>query len=207
MIECGIRFPLIREAFNFKLSEVSGCLISHEHFDHSKAVKDIMKAGINCFMSDGTAKALKLSGHRLKIIKSKELFTIGTFKILPFDTQHDCSDPLGFLLQSRDGEKLLFATDTFYLKYKFKGLNYILIECNYSRKFLEENIKSGITPEAIRNRIIKSHFEIENVKDFLRENDLSRVKQIYLIHISNTNGNSKFFKEEIQKLTGKEVYV
>jgi len=205
MIECGIRFKKIREAFNFKLSEVSGCLLSHCHGDHAKAVKDVMKAGINVYTSPGTIKALNLSGHRLKPVKPLELFTVGTFRVLPFPTEHDCKEPFGFLIQSGT-EKLCFITDTFYCKYKFSGVTHFIVECNYSKEILEENIKSGVVPAAIRNRIVKSHFEIENVKEFFRANDLSAVKQIFLIHISSNNGDPKLFKSEIQKLTGKEVY-
>lgn len=207
MIEAGIRFQAIREAFSFQLSRVAGCLLSHCHGDHSKAIKDLMKVGKNCYMSQGTADALNLSGHRLKVVKSKEVFTVGTFKILPFDTQHDAADPLGFLLQSKGGEKLLFATDTYYLKYNFTGVNYYMIECNYSKVILEENIKSGAVPAAIRNRILKSHFELENVKKFLQSNDLSKAEQIHLIHISGNNGDKEMFKKEIQKITGKQVFV
>lgn len=206
MIECGISVTKIKKAFDFKMSSVAGCLISHEHGDHSKAVKDVMKAGINCFMSEGTKTSLNISRHRVKTVKSKELFTVGTFKIMPFDTQHDCSEPFGFLIQSRK-DKLLFATDTYYLKYKFPGLTKIMIECNYSKTILDENIKNGSCPEVIRNRIVKSHFEIENLKDFFRANDLSKVQEIYLIHISSGNGDPELFKNEIQKITGKPVYV
>lgn len=207
MIEAGIQFKKIQQAFSFKLSNVAGCLISHEHGDHARATKGVMKAGINCYMSEGSATAFNISGHRLKIIKPKELFSIGSFQILPFTTQHDCAEPLGFLIRSRSGEKVLFITDSFYCAYKFKGLTHILVECNYSKGILDENITSGVCPAFLKNRITKSHFELENVKEFLRETDLSWVKQIYLIHISDTNGNGRFFKEEIQKLTGKEVYI
>lgn len=31
LIECGIRFRKIRESFDFRLTQVAGCLISHEH--------------------------------------------------------------------------------------------------------------------------------------------------------------------------------
>jgi len=72
---------------------------------------------------------------------------------------------------------------------------------------LEENIKSGVTPKEVRNRIIRSHFSLENVIEFFRSNDLTSVKQIHLIHISGNNGNPEQFKAEIQKITGKEVYV
>lgn len=207
MIEAGIRFSEIREAFDFKLSQVSGCLCSHEHGDHSKAIKDVMKAGIDCYMSLGTAKALKLSGHRLKTVRSKKLFTVGTFKIMPFNTQHDCAEPYGYLLQSKNGKKLIFITDSFYCRYCFSGVNYYMVECNYSKEILEENIKSGIVPEAIRNRIVKSHFELENVKEFFRANDLSKCDEIHLIHMSGNNADPEFFKIEIQKLTGRPVYI
>lgn len=207
LIEAGISLQKIREAFNFKLSSAAACLITHEHGDHSKAVKDIMRAGIDCYMSNGTAEAIGASGHRLKVVKSKELFAVGSFKVLPFDTQHDAKEPLGFLLQSYDGEKLLFATDTYYIKYRFSGLTYVMLECNYSKEILEENIKVGVVPKEIRNRIVRSHFELDNVKAFLAANDLSNVRKIYLIHLSQNNGEPELFKTEIQKAFGKPVYI
>ncbi|WP_454055620.1 hypothetical protein [Clostridium sp. Marseille-Q7071] len=42
---------------------------------------------------------------------------------------------------------------------------------------------------------MKSHFELENVKDFLRATDLKEVKEIILIHLSDGNSNSAEFKQ------------
>jgi len=86
MLECGLRFREIRQAFNFKLSEVDGCLVSHAHADHSKAVKDVMAAGIDCYMSAGTSEELSLKCHRVKVISHLKKFTINSFQILPFQT-------------------------------------------------------------------------------------------------------------------------
>lgn len=174
--------------------------------DHSKSAKDLMKAGISCYMSEGTAEAIKASGHRVKTVKSKELFSVGTFKVLPFSVEHDANEPIGFLIQSGK-DKLLFATDTYYLKYKFSGLSHIMVECNYSKELLDENIENGSVPAAIRNRIVKSHFEIDNVKKFLLANDLSKCKEIHLIHLSSSNADPVLFKSEIQKLTGIPTHV
>ena len=44
-------------------------------------------------------------------------------------------------------------------------------------------------------------------QDFLRANDLSRVKEIHLLHLSDRNSSANCFKKEIQSLTGKPVYV
>lgn len=207
LIECGIRFREIREALDFQLSEISGCLVSHEHQDHCKAAKDIVKAGIDCYMSHGTAESLNLSGHRIKTVKPKQKFEVGTYTVLPFSTEHDAVEPLGFLIQSSNKTRLLYISDSYYCRYRFKNVGYFLVECNYAREILEENIKSGVTPPAIKSRILRSHFELENVKQFFKVNDLSGCREIHLIHISNDNGDPELFKSEIRKLTGKPVYV
>jgi len=176
-------------------------------FDHSKAVKDIMRAGIDCYMGRGTAEALGLSGHRLHIIKARQQFRIGTWKILPFETQHDAQEPLGFLLANRDGDKLLYATDTFYIRYRFQGLTHIAVECNYSLDILRANVEAGMVEPALKSRILKSHFSLENVKKFLLANDLGKVQEIWLLHLSDGNSDEARFKREIQELTGKMVFI
>lgn len=207
LLECGIKYKDIQRALKFRVSEIAGCLVSHEHIDHSKACKDLMKAGIDCYMSRGTTGALGLSGHRLHIIQKKQQFKLGTWTILPFETQHDAQEPLGFLLANQYGEKLLYATDTYYIRYRFQGLTHIMIECNYSLDILRNNVANGSVEPALKNRILKSHFSLENVKKFLQVNDLGKVQEIWLLHLSDGNSDAERFKREIQSLTGKPVYI
>ena len=56
-------------------------------------------------------------------------------------------------------------------------------------------------------RVIDTHFALEDVKEFLKANDLSKVKEIYLIHLSDGNSDAEQFKREIQELTGKTVFI
>jgi phosphoribosyl 1,2-cyclic phosphodiesterase len=207
LLECGIRYSDIQKGLNFKVSQVDGCLISHEHGDHGKAVKEVMRAGIDVYTSKGTAEALGVAGHRVKTIKARQSFTIGTWTILPFETEHDAAESLGFLLVNKQGEKLLFATDTYYIKYKFTGLSHIMIECNYSTDILKENIEAGRVPVVMKKRLMRSHFSLENVKEFLKANDLSKVKEIWLLHLSDSNSDEQRFKKEIQQLTGAIVTI
>jgi phosphoribosyl 1,2-cyclic phosphodiesterase len=207
LLEAGIRYKDIQRALNFQVSSIAGCLISHEHGDHGKAAADVMKAGIDVYASQGTLDALGLSGHRAKPIKAKQQFQVGTWTILPFDVQHDVAEPLGFLLANRTGDKLVFATDTYYIRYRFQGLTHIMVECNYSLRILDENIAAGRVPAVMKKRLLKSHFSLEHVKDFLRANDLSKVQEIWLLHLSDNNSDAALFKHEIQELTGKPVWV
>lgn len=205
LIECGISYRKIQQKLNFKTAGIDACLVTHEHKDHSKAIKDILKVGIDCYMSEGTINALGVSGHRVKSIKSLKQFNVNTFTILPFNVEHDAVKTLGFLLYStKTKEKLLYVTDTAYIRYQFKGLTHIMIECNYSTETLKNNTKLNIE---VKKRIIKTHFSLENVKEFLKANDLSKVEQIYLLHLSDNNSDAERFKREIQELTGKEVYI
>ncbi|WP_127580930.1 MBL fold metallo-hydrolase [Paenibacillus koleovorans] len=207
LLEAGIRFSDIRKALGFQVSSIEGCLITHEHGDHGKAAKELMRAGVDIYASEGTLDALKLSGHRAKRIRSKTQFRIGTWTIMPFDTEHDVAEPLGFLLANEVGEKLVFLTDTFYCRYTFSGLTHVMVECNFSERILHENIVAGRVPAVMRSRLVRSHFSLENVKVFLGANDLSQVQEIWLLHLSDTNSDEALFKREIQSITGCPVYV
>lgn len=114
LVECGLRYADIRRLLDFRVSEIAACLLSHEHADHSRAVRELVKVGVDCYMSAGTKKALGVDGHRVKTISPRKQFSIGTWTVLPVDTVHDAEEPLGFLMASKAGDKLLYATDTAY---------------------------------------------------------------------------------------------
>lgn len=206
LLDCGLPVAQLKQATGYRLSTLAGCLVSHEHGDHSKAAADLMRAGVDCYMSQGTADALRLSGHRLKIVRALQQFSLGAWTVLPFDTIHDAAEPLGFLLAAVD-EKVLYLTDTAYCKYRFRGLTHIMVECNHSWDILQANVESGAVPAEMKKRIIRSHMSLDTVKDFFRANDLSQVREIWLLHLSDGNSDAERFKREIQALTGKPVYV
>jgi phosphoribosyl 1,2-cyclic phosphodiesterase len=207
LLECGITFARIQKALSFKLSKIDGCLITHEHMDHAKAVKELLLRGTDCYMSKGTAEALEVTEDpRTHIVKAKETFLIGTWTVLPFDTQHDAAEPLGFLLDNGT-DRVLYATDTYYLKYKFPGCTAMLIECNHSYKIIDENVVSNRLHPVLAKRLMNSHFSLENLKEFFKVNDISKLREIHLIHLSDANSNEVQFQKEIAALTGKPVYI
>src|SRR5689334_18059148 len=63
IIECGVPMKEIMQGLDFNLNKVAGVLVSHEHKDHCKSVKDIVAAGLDVYASDGTIAALKLAAH------------------------------------------------------------------------------------------------------------------------------------------------
>ncbi|QQE80893.1 MBL fold metallo-hydrolase [Alicyclobacillus sp. SO9] len=207
LLELGVKFKEIQKALRFKVSSVDAALVSHSHADHSKSVRDAMKAGIDVYASSGTFSALDVGGHRAHAIKSKRDFLIGSWRVLPFDVEHDADEPLGFLLTNKLDERLVFITDSYYCRYRFNGLNVVALEANYSLPILDDNIASGRVPHSLRGRLLRSHMSLETAKEFLQANDLSRVQEIHLMHLSDTNSDEELFKREIQKVAGVPVYV
>jgi phosphoribosyl 1,2-cyclic phosphodiesterase len=203
LLECGLPWPQIQQGLDFDLRDVIGCLVSHEHKDHCKAVHEVIRSGIDVYTSKGTADELCIGGHRVKQLCSQYMFDIGGFAIKAFDTEHDAVEPLGYLiLYKQSGEKLLFLTDSYYSKYTFKGLNYILIECNYIKETLDANITAGLIDERMKSRLLQSHFSLDHVKEFLQANDLSQCREIILLHLSNSNSDAARMVSEIKEATG-----
>ncbi|MGV0921870.1 MBL fold metallo-hydrolase [Empedobacter falsenii] len=207
IIELGLNFSKIKEALNFDLSKVVGAIISHCHLDHAKGMKQALGNGIECYSSQGTFQSLNINHHNAKIIKSKQAFQIGNFKILPFNVHHDVNEPLGFLINHEETGRVLFVTDTTYIDYTFPNLNNIIIEANYCEEIIKEKLGNTWQGEFLKNRILKSHMSLDTCKETLLANDLSQVQKIVLIHLSDSNSDERKFKKVIEEATGKIVHV
>ena len=199
MLDCGLPFRRIERLTGFLLP--TAVFVTHEHKDHSKAAQDFMRRGVDAYMTAGTAAALGIEAqHRLHILNPMEQTTVGRITVSAFPTQHDAREPCGFLLDDGD-DRVLYATDTYYIKYQFPGVTKMLIEANHSYKILEENVGAHILNKSLAERLIK------NVLAFLRANDLSKVKEIWLIHLSDGNADAGKFARMVEAATGKPVYI
>lgn len=213
LIECGLPYKKIQKLLNFQVSGLDACIISHSHGDHAKAVKDLMKAGVTCYTSKGTAETLDLKGRRLRTFQktSEDDYKIEKIKdllIKPFKAIHDVKESVNFYIKNtRANESLMFVTDTAYLEYKIPNIDYLMLECNYIKKVLDENVKNGVLNASLRNRIVNNHMSLETAKEALKQADLSRCKRIYLLHLSDKNSNAYEIKQQVQELTGCEVWI
>ncbi|KEI12771.1 MBL fold metallo-hydrolase [Clostridium novyi] len=206
LLECGIGWKKILSNLDYNIKNIKGCLITHEHKDHALAIKDIIKNSINVYAPGSVFKKNNLEGTRkVTILKDKDRFKVGNFNILAFANNHTNTDGtececLGYLIQHPKLGKILFSTDSYYIKYKFEKIDHFLIECNYSEDVIEDL-------EPYQKRLFKSHMSLETLKEFLKSNDLNTVKDITLIHLSENNADPERFKSEIEALTGIPVYI
>lgn len=199
-IECGCTWKRFIEKAGFSLFDIDGCLLSHEHKDHSKLARDMTIAGINVYSSAETLEALRL--NRGKELKHGKPIHIGEFAVWPFMTFHDAIDPMGFLVVV-DKQTLLFATDTSHLMQKFtNAFDIIAIECAYDKDILQEKVDTQQIDITLAKRLWSSHHEKSTCLLYLQEYmDLSRCRELHLLHLSKgTISKTRLINEFEKKL-------
>lgn len=212
LIDCGIPEKRIKEGLwneGMRLSDISGCLVSHSHGDHVKCAQKLADMGVDIYTSQGTIDAAGLKGHRIHAVASQKPFGIGyhAFIVTPFDVEHDAPEPLGFYLWSHEKQGgLLYITDTEYLKYKFDGIKWLMIEANYDPDIIAQNGHTGRIDLSRVKRTISTHMSIETALLTINRMDKSYLKEIWLLHLSNDNAKDDF-KKKVQEISGVEVYV
>ena len=124
---------------------------------------------------------------------------------MPFESIHDAKEPVNFYISNkRTDERLLFITDTMYVEGRFNIIDYLMLEVNYVRETINNNSK--IDP-ILRKRIKENHMSLETAIDFLKKCNLSRLKKVYVLHLSDANSDAKVIKERLQELTGVAVEI
>lgn len=214
LLECGLPFKKIQKALNYRVSDIDFCLVTHEHMDHAKAVKDLMKAGIDCYMTKGTAEALEVSGHRLKIFKNwaetkYKTTYVSNILIQPLRAIHDVREPVMYYIEDiKTKESLLFVTDTAFIAYKIpEDINVLMIECNYVKRLINERLDENKINVSLRNRIVKNHMSLETVLEALEGVKMAKLKRVYVLHLSDDNSDEKSIIDGIEKKLGVPVEV
>lgn len=206
ILEAGVRMSNVKKALRWQMRKVVGAVITHEHNDHAGHVAEMTASGVTVLALKEVFSSHGLDGKPFtKEIVGGKGYKLGNFKILAVPVKHDVPC-LGYVIQHPDMGKLLFITDTVTFDYIVPHLNTVMIEANYADDIVNENIANGDMPEAMRPRLINSHMEIGQTKAILRDNDLSEVGNIILIHLSDGNADEERFVREVREQTGKVVY-
>jgi phosphoribosyl 1,2-cyclic phosphodiesterase len=81
-------------------------------------------------------------------------------------------------------------------------MNIAAIEANWS----EETMSPDLHPTAAR-RIKRSHMSVDRAIDLLKANDISTLREIHLLHLSDGNSNAEVFQTKVERATGKMTFV
>ena len=187
IIEADVPFKDVKVALDFNVKKIRAVIISHEHGDHRKYWYEYVRAGIPVF-------------EPFKAIEAHELIAFEFF-VKPFPLAHDVPC-CGFYITHPEIGILVYASDTEYIKYRFKNLNHILVEANYSDDLIDNQANN-------REHVLRGHMSLKTATDFISTNDNPTLLNVVLIHLSQTTGNPIEFQQKIEETIkyGANVYV
>nr|DAV33767.1 MAG TPA: YycJ-like MBL-fold protein [Caudoviricetes sp.] len=163
IIDCGVPIFNIKRGLNFNIKTAAGCIVSHEHTDHCKAKEGVKALGIPLWLPFEEEKP-----------KTKQF---GSFFIQCFPLPHNGTKNYGFFIKA-DEQKILYLTDFEYCRYNFKkqAVNHIIIECNYIKDMLNENMANF-------EHKVRGHCELETVKQFIKANKTDALQTVVVCHL------------------------
>jgi len=209
MIDCGIKLDIVNQKIGYRLNEINYCLVTHNHKDHVKYISKVLGRGIEVYCPLSSIPDIPQSKFCIKNINPRSTIKLGwvgiAVKPFPLIHTHSNGEPCeiyGFLIKEiSTGETLLWATDTQYIPQKFPPCDIYALECNYSE--VDNYIEDGkYINTIVEKRRLVSHQSLQSVVEFLKKQDLSKCREIHLIHISGAEQhNIPRFIEEIRQNT------
>jgi len=182
LLDVGISTKRIKENLGIKgidLSEVDAILVTHEHVDHVKSLKTLLRKAdkAKVFASKGTYDGIKekyedisielsiIDSSRVNLAVPGEPFDIGKVRVTPFNVSHDTNEPVAFSFGINDGgyeKKISVVTDTGYITEEIyeaiKGSDILIIESNHEPDIL----MYGRYPYPVKKRILSDYGHLSN---------------------------------------------
>ncbi|KMT21877.1 MBL fold metallo-hydrolase [Clostridium cylindrosporum] len=197
LIDAGLSGKRIESALkdrDINPNEIKGIVVTHEHSDHTKGVGILSRRfNIPIFANTNTWKAMypslgKISDENIKVFGSYKSFEIGDIVVNPFPIPHDAVEPCGYSF-IKGNKKITIATDIGYvtdaIRWNMKDSDLMLLESNHDVDML----KVGPYPYELKRRVLsdRGHLSNENAGKAILEVLSSKIKNILLGHLSDTN--------------------
>lgn len=188
LLDLGVTEKTIKKGIDWKISSVVGAVVTHQHIDHSLAIKDFKAMGIPVFIP-----AVDLD--RIEAAEETMLGEqMGSFRIKAFQVPHNGTRNCGFLIYV-DGQKFLYMTDYEYSPYNFakQKINHMLIECNYIKDMADTDIPNF-------EHKIRGHAELDTVRKFVEVNNSDALQSVILCHLGNGSSDKDKIITQIKKI-------
>lgn len=186
ILDCGVPISEIKKGLDWNIKNVVGCIVTHQHRDHSKSVEDLIKIGIPVFRP---YKPLIMNQFL-----SNSYFTVRIFDLTTSDNKwiHTNSDGsecpcYGFLIEHPEMGKMIYITDCEFVKWRFNGINHILLGVDYDKSMVDMN------NPAKASHVLRGHMSIDTACDFVKANYSDSLQNVIMCHLSSENADKDSF--------------
>lgn len=196
VIDCGSTKTYLTKSFSrihYDYLNSDALFITHTHSDHISQLK--------MFDQVKTYAKKELETNHFHKIEAFDEIQVNTLKVKEIPLSHDSDFSSGFIIES-DGKKLVYVTDTGYVKEEYfpylENADYYIFESNHDVEMLMNTRR----PMFVKQRILgdQGHLCNEDSAEILAQLIGENTKEIVLAHISE-EGNDRCRAEEILKNT------
>jgi len=204
LVDAGISMRQINlrlETIGVELSEIDAVITTHEHSDHTHAIK---RLNIPTYVTSATTHLWKDTVNQLEEFESDTAFTIKDLLVTPFSVPHDALDPVGFSIQS-NGYKIGIVTDigsvTALVKERLKNSDILLIEFNHDSEILLYSHYPWDLKQRIKGRL--GHLSNTQASELLHDLLHQGLKHVILGHLSQVNNRPEVAFQSASKVLKK----
>jgi phosphoribosyl 1,2-cyclic phosphodiesterase len=108
----------------------------------------------------------------------------------------------GFLITHQEMGRMLYITDTNLIKWRFKGINHILLGVNYDKDLIDNEDSAKV------NHVYRGHMSIDTACDFVKANNSKDLQNVIMCHLSKNNADKDLFIDKMKSaVPNANVYV
>lgn len=193
LIDAGLSARAIEQRLELigrSLGEIRGICVSHEHSDHTQALRILhQRSGIAVYANGGTIEALARSpefeGITWRIFTTGCPFAVGDLMIEPFAVPHDAYEPVGFVVSCGDA-RVGVVTDmgmsTTLIRERLKRCGAVVVESNHDEELLRDADRPWYLKQRIRGR--QGHLSNRGAAALLSEIAGPQLRHVFLAHLS-----------------------
>lgn len=203
MVDCGFNYKETENRLSelgLTFSDINHILITHEHEDHMRAIKMIIKKEkIQISCSYGTAKKIGIVDE-VNIINPGDILVDNDLQVEVVPVPHDAREPCHYVFK-KDTLKIGIITDFGSLTPKiiesYSNLNYLVVEANHDANLL---MKSSY-PTILKNRIFGKlgHANNDLTFDLISQIKKDKLKKIIFCHLSKQNNQKEIIKHTVKE--------
>lgn len=161
------------------------------HQDHVKSLDYFINLGIPCYGNKDVCSIHK------GCIELPKVLNVDGFKVQTFELVHDVPNN-AFVIDTDDGIRILYCTDTKRIPKKVKGVHYAVIECNNDQDTIIDNEMEDVFTKSKP----ENHQSLCECARYLKAIDKANLQCIVLWHMSLTNIDENKAVDTIKREVG-----
>ena len=199
LLECGVPKDQIKKYLRSQhliITDLQACLISHRHSDHALSLDYVLE-----YLPVFSTYELYERNNSVVPLKPFKSFKIGSIMIMPIPVEHGSTENNAFIFMDKESS-IFWATDFTLMESNVSSIPFdkVYIEANYDDDSLQEILDNeGQDNYQKFVRQCSTHMSRENCKTHLHRMNLSKCKEIVLLHASEFLISHIKTKEEFER--------